>query len=75
MKKIEKTSVKKILIEIIGTIVGSFIMAVGVALFLLPNQLSSGGIAGIATITLFIKNTNGNCNNGNKYTSVLIFWI
>ena len=24
---------------------------------------------------LFIKNTNGNCNNGNKYTTVLIFWI
>lgn len=54
MKKIEKTSVKKILIEIIGTIVGSFIMAVGVALFLLPNQLSSGGIAGIATITYYL---------------------
>lgn len=54
MKEIEKTSVKKILIEIIGTIVGSFIMAVGVALFLLPNQLSSGGIAGIATITYYL---------------------
>ena len=54
MKKIEKTSVKKILIEIIGTIVGSFIMAVGVAIFLLPNQLSSGGIAGIATITYYL---------------------
>lgn len=54
MKKIEKTSVRKILIEIIGTIVGSFIMAVGVALFLLPNQLSSGGIAGIATITYYL---------------------
>ena len=54
MKKIEKTSVKKILIEIIGTMVGSFIMAVGVALFLLPNQLSSGGIAGIATITYYL---------------------
>ena len=54
MKKTEKTSAKKILIEIIGTIVGSFIMAVGVALFLLPNQLSSGGIAGIATITYYL---------------------
>ena len=54
MKKTEKTSAKKILIEIRGTIVGSFIMAVGVALFLLPNQLSSGGIAGIATITYYL---------------------
>lgn len=54
MKKEEKASVKKILKEIIGTIVGSFIMAVGIALFLLPNQLSSGGIAGIATITYYL---------------------
>ena len=54
MKKEEKASVKKILKEIIGTIVGSFTMAVGIALFLLPNQLSSGGIAGIATITYYL---------------------
>lgn len=54
MKKEEKASIKKILKEIIGTIVGSFIMAVGIALFLLPNQLSSGGIAGIATITYYL---------------------
>lgn len=54
MKKEEKASIKKILKEIIGTIVGSFTMAVGIALFLLPNQLSSGGIAGIATITYYL---------------------
>lgn len=47
-------NVKKIVIEIIGTIVGAFIMAVGVSLFLLPNQLSSGGISGIATITYYL---------------------
>ena len=50
----EKYNFKKILIEIIGTIVGAFIMAVGVALFLLPNQLSSGGISGVATITYYL---------------------
>ncbi len=54
MKKEEKARVKQILKEIIGTIVGSFIMAVGIALFLLPNQLSSGGITGIATITYYL---------------------
>lgn len=54
MKKIKKAIARKSLIEIIGTIVGSFIMAVGVALFLLPNQLSSGGISGIATITYYL---------------------
>lgn len=49
-------NLKKIIIEIIGTIVGSFIMAIGVSLFLLPNQLSSGGISGIATITYYLLN-------------------
>lgn len=52
----EKYNIKKIIIEIIGTIVGSFIMAIGVSLFLLPNQLSSGGISGIATITYYLLN-------------------
>lgn len=48
--------IKKTVIEIIGTIAGAFIMAVGVALFLLPNQLSSGGISGVATITYYLLN-------------------
>lgn len=46
--------VKKLGIEILGTIVGAFIIAMGVSLFLLPNQLSSGGISGIATITYYL---------------------
>ncbi|MCI8760569.1 MAG: YitT family protein [Clostridia bacterium] len=49
-------NIKKTTIEIIGTIAGAFIMAVGVSLFLLPNQLSSGGISGIATITYYLLN-------------------
>lgn len=47
---------KKLIIELIGTVIGSFIMAIAVSLFLLPNQLSSGGIAGIATITYYLLN-------------------
>ena len=31
-------------------------MAFGISLFLLPNQLSSGGLAGIATITYYLLN-------------------
>lgn len=54
MQREEKFNLKKISIEITGTILGAFIMAVGVSLFLLPNQLSSGGIAGIATITYYL---------------------
>lgn len=45
---------KKTMIEIVGTIAGAFIIAVGVSLFLLPNQLSSGGISGVATITYYL---------------------
>ena len=45
---------KKIIIEIVGTILGAFIIAIGVSLFLLPNQLSSGGITGVATITYYL---------------------
>lgn len=41
---------KTLLIELLGTIVGSFIMAFAVSFFLLPNELSSGGFSGIATI-------------------------
>lgn len=52
----EKYSLKKSVAEILGTIVGAFIMAFGISLFLLPNQLSSGGISGIATITYYLFN-------------------
>lgn len=45
---------KKFIIQIIETLVGSFIMAIAVSLFLLPNELSSGGFAGIATIIYYI---------------------
>ena len=52
----EKFNIKKIIIEILGTILGSFVMAFGISLFLLPNQLSTGGLAGIATITYYLLN-------------------
>lgn len=49
-------NMKSNIIEILGTILGSGIMAAGVSLFLLPNQLSSGGFSGIATITYYLLN-------------------
>ena len=52
----EKYNLKRMIIEILGTIIGAFIMAVGISQFLLPNQLSSGGISGIATITYYLLN-------------------
>lgn len=51
-----QSKMKTLIIEVIGTIFGSAIMAFGVASFLLPNQLSSGGFSGIATITYYLLN-------------------
>lgn len=56
MKVKEQITLKKIILEILGTIFGSFVIAVSVSLFLLPNKLSSGGVAGIATITYYLLN-------------------
>lgn len=59
---------KKNIIEVIETIIGTFIMATATSLFLLPNQLSSGGFAGIATILYyFLKIPMG--------TTILVFNI
>lgn len=40
--------------EILQIILGTLIMAMGVSQFLLPNQLSSGGFTGIATIFYYL---------------------
>lgn len=56
MVKEEKYNIKKIIKESIGTLIGAAIMALGTSLFLLPNQLSSGGFAGIATIIYYFLN-------------------
>ena len=54
-----ETSKKRIKIfftEIIETIVGAIIMAIATSLILLPNQLSTGGFEGIATIFYYFLN-------------------
>lgn len=47
-------NIKKILKDGLYIIIGSFFMAAGTSLFLLPNQLSSGGFTGFATITYYL---------------------
>ena len=56
MKLKIKILIKKFILETIGTIIGAFIMAVSVSLFLWPNKLSSGGVSGIATIIYYLMN-------------------
>lgn len=40
--------------QIIETIIGATIMAIATSFFLLPNQLSTGGFSGIATIAYYL---------------------
>ena len=54
--EISKKNIKQFTIEILETIVGAIIMAIATSLFLLPNQLSTGGFSGIATITYYLFN-------------------
>ena len=49
-----KVKLKKYLIELMYLALGCLIMAIGTSLFLLPNQLSSGGFSGIATIFYYL---------------------
>ena len=48
--------IKRYSYEVIMLIIGSFIMACGTSLFLLPNQLSSGGFSGLATVIYYLLN-------------------
>ena len=50
----DRIQIKQGIINILGTILGAGIMACGTSAFLLPNQLSSGGLSGIATITYYL---------------------
>ena len=64
----KEENIKKFLIDILATLVGAFLMATATSLFLLPNQLSSGGFAGIATILYYFS-----ANSYNPRLSILFF--
>ena len=53
-KILTKNYIGKFALETILVILGSAIMGVGVSLFLLPNQLSSGGFTGISTVFYYL---------------------
>ncbi len=56
IKIIEQSREFKYFLEILGTVFGASLIAIAVSLFLLPNQLSSGGVSGVATITYYLLN-------------------
>ena len=51
-----KLLIKKYIFEIFLMMLGTLIMSIATSLFLLPNQLSTGGFSGIATITYYLFN-------------------
>ena len=51
-----KLLIKKYAFEILLIMLGTMTMSIATSLFLLPNQLSSGGFSGIATITYYLFN-------------------
>ena len=56
MNKKTKLIYRKLGQTYLQIIIGTIIMAIGIDAFLLPNQLSSGGFSGIATIAYYLLN-------------------
>ena len=50
----EELRIRKIIKEYSIITIGALIMAIGVSLFLLPNELSTGGFSGLGTIAYYI---------------------
>ena len=49
-----KYNLKQFCINLIGLILGTFLMASSTAFFLLPNKLSTGGFSGLSTIAYYL---------------------
>jgi len=45
---------RRLIIDYLGITIGSFITAVGLAIFLVPNRIAAGGVSGIATVLHFL---------------------
>lgn len=50
----KKYIIFKIIIEYLAIAVGTLIMAIGISFLLLPNELSTGGFSGLATILYYL---------------------
>ena len=66
--------VRNYMVLLLQMIVGTVLLAISTNLFLLPNQLSSGGFSGIATITYYLFNIPVRNNGINiKYSTFYNF--
>jgi len=57
MIKKNKIKIRELIIKVIEISIGCIILAFGISVFLLPNQLSSGGFSGISTIFYYLFKT------------------
>jgi len=46
---------KKTIIEYLGITVGSFLIALALTVFLVPNRIAAGGVSGLATVIYYIS--------------------
>ncbi len=54
MQKLKKVDVKKVLIEYLYILIGSFILAFAITYFLNPIKISTGGVAGVGTVLYYV---------------------
>ena len=50
----KEIKLKNRILNLVSLTIGVIIMAIGIDLFLVPNQLSTGGFSGIATIGYYL---------------------
>ena len=65
---------RNIIIQAIQISVGTALVAIATSLFLLPNQLSSGGFSGLATITYYLLGIPLR-NNGFNFKCSIVYFI
>ncbi len=49
-----KIRTKNIVLDIAGVVLGSFILAAAINVFLVPNEIAAGGVSGIATVLYIV---------------------
>jgi uncharacterized membrane-anchored protein YitT (DUF2179 family) len=53
-----KSKISKAIVDIVLIVIGTFLMALSIKFFMLPNKITTGGASGIATILFYKFNFN-----------------
>ncbi|AZR72199.1 hypothetical protein BBF96_01575 [Anoxybacter fermentans] len=49
-----KDKIRQIIIDYLGIVIGSILIAVGLIIFLIPNRIAAGGVSGLATVIYYL---------------------